>query len=208
MDISRIRLKIISRLKSYSQAGQDLFVMSLFEKGYHGTFVDVGCQLPDTINNTYLLEKNGWSGLSLDIIDYSKEWAKRKSKFVCGDALTSDFRKLFEDAGLPGTIDYLNVDIEGEGLRYKALENVMASGHAFKVITIEHDAYRGYALTEREPQRKLLNSMGYLLLCGDVVNGNRPYEDWWINPVYFKESEYMHYKCSNTHHIDILKKRI
>ncbi len=208
LDFKKNKIRILHFFKGYSQAGQDLFVLSLFDKAYKGTFVDVGCQLPVKINNTFLLEKNGWTGLSLDIVDYSKEWEVRKSKFVCGDALTSNFKSLFVENKLPKVIDYLNIDIEGDGLRYLALVNVLESNHEFKVITIEHDAYRGFELTEREPQRRILKEKGYFLLCSDVVNGNKPFEDWWISTKYFNESDYKNYKCSNTHYLDILKKGI
>ena len=36
----------------YSQAGQDEFVLSQFNEGYVGTFIDIGCRLPYEINNT------------------------------------------------------------------------------------------------------------------------------------------------------------
>ena len=65
-------------MESYSQCGQDLFVTSLL-KGGDKKFLDLGCYLPKKINNTYLLELNGWEGMSVDIIDYSEEWKNRNS---------------------------------------------------------------------------------------------------------------------------------
>ena len=192
--------------KSYSQAGQDIFVLSLFEKNYKGVFVDIGCQGPEIINNTLLLEENGWTGISFDIIDYSGEWQIRKTPFIVQDALICDYKKIFEEQNFNNPIDYLSLDIEGDGQRYQALKQVMKSGYEFKAITIEHDAYRGYDLTERQPQRKFLNEIGYLLLCADIICGGCQMEDWWINPKYFKESKYMFYHCSNTSFLEILNK--
>jgi len=193
-------------MNGYSQAGQDIFILSLFDKDYNGTFVDIGCNMPNTINNTLLLEKNGWTGISIDIENFSKEWESRKTPFIQVDALKCNYKDLFKSYNLPKVIDYLNLDIEGEGLRYKALERVMKIGD-FKAITIEHDLYRGYDLSERLPQRKLLSELGYLLLCSDVhVNNiNYPFEDWWVNPKYLNESQYIHYKSVYKSGFEIIK---
>ena len=68
-------------MESYSQCGQDLFVINLLNKD-NGTFLDLGCYLPKKINNTYLLETKGWKGVSIDIIDYSNEWNCRTNPFL------------------------------------------------------------------------------------------------------------------------------
>jgi len=192
-------------LEKYSQVGQDKFVLSLFDKDYKGTFIDIGCRLLDEINNTVMLEENGWFGLSLDIDNLSEQWTSRKSPFICHDALTCDYKELFIKYNLPKTIDYLSLDIEGNGTRFLALKKVMESGYDFKVMTIEHDAYRGYHNMERVPQRKLLTNLGYLLLCADVKI-DEPFEDWWINPKYFNEIDYIHLLSSDISYIKLLEK--
>ena len=159
--------------ETYSQAGQDLWVLSMFPKGYKGTFLDIGCFLPFYLNNTYLLELNGWSGLSVDIADYSERWKKRDTPFVCSDGTIFKIDKDY---------DYLSLDVEGEGKRYEVLKSIMDQGCNFKLISIEHDTYRGYIETEREPQRKLLKSLGYELYKPDVQLNGKSFEDWWVNP--------------------------
>ncbi len=67
-------------MESYSQCGQDIFVYNILKKN-NGTFLDLGCYLPKNINNTYLLELNGWSGISLDIIDYNEEWKEKINSY-------------------------------------------------------------------------------------------------------------------------------
>lgn len=172
-----------NKLKSYSQVGQDRFVLSMFPKNHKGFFIDIGCQLPNGINNTLLLEENGWDGISFDIVNYSKEWEKeRKTKFVCADALSCDFSKY----KLPKVIDYLSLDIEGDGSRVAALKRILNCGFVFKIITIEHDSYRGYEKTERDPQRELLTQAGYHLFLPDVSDHGLAFEDWWIHPEYIK----------------------
>lgn len=167
-------------LKNYSQVGQDLFVLNRFIPNHRGTWVDIGCRLPFEINNTLLLEENGWRGINIDIDDYAAEWMARKTPFVRADALTLDYKALFQQYQMPEVIDYLSLDIEGDGDRYKALQKVMESGYKFNVITIEHDAYRGFNESERMPQRELLTRLGYTLLVPDVYCGGAPFEDWWI----------------------------
>ena len=168
---------------TYSQVGQDKFVLSFFKDDYKGFFIDIGCQLPDKINNTLLLEKHGWNGISFDIVDYGKEWETRRTPFICADVLTCDFNEF----KVPKIIDYLSLDIDQfGGARYKALERVIDFGFEFKVITIEHDVYVGYDESERQPQRKLLKELGYSLRYPDVCNMGVPFEDWWINPKYIK----------------------
>lgn len=191
-------------MKTHSQSGQDIFIKSLIPIT-NGTFVDIGCWMPTTLNNTLMFEEIGWSGLSLDILDMSKEWSTRKTKFIQADALTTDYTKLFDENNMPMVIDYLTVDIEGNGHRFKALEKVLQSNRAFKIITVEHDSYRGYELTEAKPQRELLNNLGYFLVCKDVKCSGNPFEDWWVNPNFIEESSYKNIICDNKEYTEILK---
>jgi hypothetical protein len=197
---------ILKVMEKYSQAGQDEFVISLFDEKYCGTFLDIGCRLPNEINNTILLEENGWSGISLDIMDFSDEWKIRTTPFIIEDALKCDYENLFKIHKMPKVIDYLSLDIEGDGLRFLALEKIMKSGVEFKVITIEHDVYRGYDMAERMPQRNLLNGLGYFLVCSNVTLSGNPFEDWWVNPKHISEDKYLKLVSDNLSHYEILKK--
>jgi hypothetical protein len=190
----------------YSQVGQDQFVLSFFNKNYKGTFLDVGCWMPDEINNTLRLEENEWYGISIDITNMSKEWKIRKTPFICMNALKCDYKKLFEKYSMPKVIDYLSLDVEGNGDRFNALVSVLKSEYEFKIITIEHDAYRGYDLTERQPQRKFLSDMGYFLLCSNVLCSGNPMEDWWINPKYINKENYIKLSSESLSYGEILKK--
>ena len=170
--------------KCYSQVGQDLFVLSMFDKDFKGFFVDIGCQDPFFINNTYLLEQRGWDGLSFDIVDYSKEWQERKTPFVCTDVLRLKDYWLIH---LPQLVDYLSLDISPfAGARYKVLKTLLELGVEFKVITVEHDVWREecHDEFERLPQRALLTKFGYFLINPDVNAGGNSFEDWWVNPKY------------------------
>jgi len=178
-------------MESYSQCGQDLFVINLLNKD-NGTFLDLGCYLPKKINNTYLLETKGWKGVSLDIIDYSNEWSCRINPFLHADCFNVDYNQLLPKYYDSNTIDYLSLDMEKVGERYKLLEKILNIGYDFKIITIEHDSHLGneYVLNEKIPQREILEKHGYVLLCADVSQQKHPdlfYEDWWVNKKHFDE---------------------
>jgi hypothetical protein len=123
-----------------------------------------------------------------------------------GDALTLDYAWILDHFSIPKVIDYLNVDIEGEGLRFQALKQVFTSGREFKIITIEHDRYRGYIESEVKPQRDFLVENGYECICEDVCATGNPFEDWWINPKYFKDVDYQYLYSVNEDYNNILKK--
>ena len=46
--------------------GEDIFIVEYFKKKKNGFYIDVGCYHPIHRNNTYLLHKNGWSGIIID----------------------------------------------------------------------------------------------------------------------------------------------
>jgi len=183
----------MDKIKSYSQGGQDVFVYNILQKN-NGLFLDLGCSTPIFINNTYALELKGWSGISIDILDFYSDWKRdRKNKFVQADCMNLDYNAFLKQYYSTTIIDYLSLDMEGLGDRYKLLTKILNTDYEFKVITIEHDSYMDtetsddFTKFEKIPQRKLLKEKGYILLCSDVSQKNYPnlyYEDWWINPKY------------------------
>lgn len=69
---------------SYSQFGQDIFVLKkIFKNKNNGFFVDVGANHPILINNTYLLELNGWKGLSIEPQKHLKSLWPQARKTEC-----------------------------------------------------------------------------------------------------------------------------
>ena len=50
-----------------SQFGEDKKIIKLFNKSKKGTYLDVGCFHPTRQNNTYLMYKQGWSGINIDL---------------------------------------------------------------------------------------------------------------------------------------------
>ena len=66
-----LKHKHFIKKKSYSMDGEDLFIVEYFRKKNNGFYLDVGSYHPIHRNNTYLLHKNGWSGINIDIHQFS-----------------------------------------------------------------------------------------------------------------------------------------
>ena len=59
--------KLIKNSKSFSQEGEDKFLLGYFKDRVNGFYIDVGAFHPYRINNTYLLYKKGFKGINIDI---------------------------------------------------------------------------------------------------------------------------------------------
>ena len=66
-----LKHKHFIKKKSYSMDGEDIFIVEYFRKKNNGFYIDVGCYHPIHRNNTYLLNKKGWSGINIDIHRFS-----------------------------------------------------------------------------------------------------------------------------------------
>jgi len=164
----------------YSQAGQDRFVHTI-HGNTPGTFLDVGCHDPVHISNTYAIEQLGWRGLLIDIASElgPRIAEKRTSPFLCADATTIDWTATIRDYTLPKTIDYLSFDLDEAGA--SAFARMPWETLRFRILTVEHDAYR-FGDGTRQAMRATLRSHGYDLLCYDVCNDGVEFEDWWVDP--------------------------
>ena len=169
---------------NYSQAFQDIFVLSMLSGKKNGTYVEIGGDNPLVINNSYLLESEfGWIGISFEIIQTAVNFynSLRKNPCLCEDATTADYKKIFEDNNLPKQIDYLQVDIEPAQQTLNALLQLPHDDYRFSVITYESDIYRDGPDCQEEAM-KFLESHGYELVVRNVANEGNPYEDWYVDP--------------------------
>lgn len=75
-----IKNELIHFNHSYSQFGQDVFLLdTLLKDKKDGFFVDVGGNDPIIGNNTYLLERNGWTGLAFEPQpELNKKWSESR----------------------------------------------------------------------------------------------------------------------------------
>lgn len=172
--------------RNYSQAFQDLFVLTLLNGKRDGTYVEIGACEPKDNSNTYLLENDfGWKGISFEIDSnlVNKFNGIRENKCIIGDATIKDYKKIFSDLGYSKVIDYLQLDIEPAKNTFDAMLAIPFEDYKFRIITYEHDWYcddKSY----KEKSRKYLEFLGYELVISDVCFGNdkNSFEDWWVKP--------------------------
>lgn len=171
--------------KNFSQAYQDIFILMALNGKRNGTFVEIGAMDGQTISNTFLIEKYfDWTGISIDIDDINESFKKhnRNSNLIIQNALTINYKELFEKYNMPKNIDYLQLDIEPPENTLKCLKKIPFDDYNFSIITYETEAYYSNPQIKKE-SRNILKSNGYELLVGDVCNhGNDPFEDWYVNP--------------------------
>ena len=66
-----LKNKFFIKKKSYSMEGEDLEVLKMAKNINQGFYVDAGCYHPVHLNNTYLLYKKKWSGLNVDLSEFT-----------------------------------------------------------------------------------------------------------------------------------------
>jgi len=171
--------------QNYSQAMQDMFVLTMLNGKEKGTFVEIGAGDSFYGSNTALLDTVfGWSGISVEMNDaYKNDFLKnRNSKLILNDATKLNYSEIFEKNNLPKYIDYLQLDCEPAGITYDVLTKIPFDQYKFAVITYEHDEYTGDA-KYKELSRKFLLSKGYVLVVDNVAPDRLcSFEDWWIHP--------------------------
>lgn len=169
--------------KSYSQAGQDLFVLYCLNGKQNGLFLDLGCNHPTNINNTFILEKEfNWRGISIDIDKSMTDlYANTRTTVALNlDCTVLDFDKIIEIAG-SNHFDYLSLDLEPAEVTFACLKSIPFDKISFSVITFEHDFYRFGDGIQKE-SREIFTKNGYKLICKNVMNNNNSFEDWYYNP--------------------------
>ena len=193
---------------------QDEFVINMLDFKKCGYFLDIGSADATHCNNSKYFESLNWEGICIEFDDkYNNTYDDRNCKFLNVDALSLDYKTLFEENNTPKDIDYLSMDIDE--LSYKALLKLPFDEYKFKIITIEHDFYlHGDSL--RKKQRDLLLNRGYIIICKDVlVEQSRnlppkatiePFEDWYIHPEFFSEELISKIKGNKEYPSDIIMK--
>jgi tetratricopeptide (TPR) repeat protein len=166
-------------VKNFSQSYQDMFVLSMVNGKKNGTYFEIGAADPFHGNNTALLEKWGWIGTSLEILEpeVNKFKQQRKNEIILCDATKFDY------SILKGHIDYLQVDCEPPSTTYEIMTMIPWDQCSFGVITYEHDHYTDVSGSFRKKSRNFLLSKGYLLVASNIApNDTSCYEDWYVHP--------------------------
>ena len=98
-------------LKKGTQFGEDEYILDLFEKNFKGKFLDIGCYHPTRHNNTFLMYKNGWSGINIDLnplaIELFNFMRPRDININVGISDSEDEKKLFfiDELNTQNTLD-------------------------------------------------------------------------------------------------------
>ncbi len=181
-------------MNSYSQSGQDLFVLAATNNKHHGYFLEIGSNHPSYNNNSFLLETQyKWKGL---IVEYDKSFEtsykteRSNSIYVINDARVVNYREILDSNNFPTNMDYLQIDLDVDNKStldtLRLLEQRVFDKYKFATITFEHDIYSGNFFDTREISRKIFEKRGYVLAFPDVTvywNGkHQPFEDWYIHP--------------------------
>jgi hypothetical protein len=178
-------LRMFLEEDSNSQAGQESFVLNVFNRKKEGSYIEIGSFHAKDLSNTYLLESRyKWKGIGFEIspervAEYSKS---RINQIICTDATKCDYENIFDSYGMPNTIDYLQVDIEPAKNSFKALMMVLRTSYDFGVITFEHDIYVSRSnYIYKIMAFIMLRVRGYRRVGSNISNEGNPYEDWYIN---------------------------
>jgi tetratricopeptide (TPR) repeat protein len=172
--------------KNYSEAYQDMFILSMLNGKKNGTYLEIGAGNTFYGNNTALLETVfDWKGVSLDIDErfVTAFGQERKNPCVLKDATTVNYDRFLTGLDFGNTIDYLQLDCDPPEITYKILLTIPFEKYKFAVITYEHDDYCDDTKSFKEKSRKYLESFGYKLVANNIAPDNwRSYEDWWVHP--------------------------
>lgn len=194
--------------QNYSQAYQDMFVLSMLNGKKNGTFLEIGAWNPIFLNNSFLLEKEfGWNGISIDIEPGVEQQHKnsRNNTFILDNALNINYENLLLQYDFPKQIDYLSLDIEPHSKTLACLKLLPLDKYRFSVITFETDFYdkisEGEEMCHRvlNESREILLSKGYVLVAGNICNisNEDAFEDWYIDPLVINEEIYKKFQINH-----------
>jgi len=117
--------------KTFSEYGQDTWVINYFNQKRNGFFVDAGCVHPCNNNNTALLDIHyDWTGLCVgthDIENFDRKvygnlnWSSRKnSSFIFDKPINIDYEDVLESLGCRNGVDCLSIgkDLSEDAVRF------------------------------------------------------------------------------------------
>ena len=173
--LSMNKLKSLNIEGYRSQFGQDFILDRYYlNRMKKGVFIDVGCNHPERISNSYFFEKTRkWNGLAFDpLLKYYSDWQKeRKNTKYYGVALGNEeknikFIEIDAVSGWEDTLSAIKGNERKEDLRYpnvvrtvqmKRLSSFLSKGMAIDLLLIdvegaEYDALLGMNLSVNRPK--------------------------------------------------------
>lgn len=142
--------------KTYSDFGEDVWVLNTLNNKRQGFFLDVGCIHPFIRNNTALLElKNDWKGICIGLEDIESlrdngkiteeeerkwrgfDWSYRtNTNFFLKNPEQVDYESIFNTLRFPRTIDYLSLKISLPYNTVQFLKMIPFDSYRFSTITL------------------------------------------------------------------------
>ena len=207
------------KIHGFSQFGQDCFVDKILDTD-EGFFLDIGAGISHqsvdstpihSMSNTYWLEQERkWTGIGIDYDEAYINAARqsRSCKLLCADLMENNINDLLEQNDSPKNIDYLSFDVDDA--QGKVFSELDFSKYQFRVITYEHNLFRGNT-EEQKVSRATFKALGYKLLFGNVgyMNENgiwtqEAVEDWYVDAELFQK--YGHLAEDNLYPMEALLK--
>ncbi len=179
--------------KSYSQAMQDMFVLTVLNGKTNGTYLEIGSGDPFIGSNTALLEtKFNWNGLSMDwndkcVNDFNQF---RNNRCIKKNTLLTNFINVLGQFNMPTHMDYLSLDCDPQSTTYETLLRIPLDKYSFSVITYEHDFYNDPTRNYKYKAKEHLESYGYILVTNNIAaSPGHPFEDWYMHKDSFTQEE-------------------
>lgn len=198
----KFQFKNDNLISNYSQAYQDIFILSVLNYKKDGTYLEIGAGDPIVGSNTVLLEKDfNWFGIGIEINDdlsnlYNEQ---RKNKCITSDATTVNYENLLKQTFTGNRIDYLQIDCDPPSQSYNILKTIPFDSYQFNVITFEHDYYDDPEKKYKNLSMDYLKSNGYKLLVENIaVDKFFPFEDWWIHESIYSQTIKNNYENVDT----------
>jgi hypothetical protein len=169
--------------RSQTQASQDLFALEVCT---NKTYIEIGGNHPQKINNTYSLDlDHGWKGFSVELSKkWESSWTESLRNNICyfNNAITFDYASALAEQGMDKNVGYLSCDIEPPKNTFAALQRVINQGIEFECITFEHDQYNFPSTNFNEQATNFLKRYGYRIAVNNVFFKKPwlPFETWFV----------------------------
>lgn len=182
-----------STTTTFGQASQDMLVLLLNRFKKNGHYLEIGSNDPIQTNNTYLLEKEyQWRGIMVEIDPHFAALYKVHRPLavhLIGDASQFSYSQVLQEHHFPTEMDYLQIDLDVENRSTLQLlelfDKTVFPYYKFRVLTFEHDIYRGDFFSTQATSRAILQKHGYVRLFNNVSvffeNKWCPFEDWYVH---------------------------
>jgi FkbM family methyltransferase len=195
---------------SYSQIGQDLWVVQFLNNKQKGYFLDIGAYDGIHYSNSYLLEHMFfWDGLLVEanpnnyrLLRTNRPNAKNLMYAItdyCGYAnidniqmsskINDDIHQTIKVPSMTFTELFKIYDVpkeidymslDIEGYESKALSKFPFNAHKCNLVTVEHNLYIN-GPNNKNQIKEILTNNDYVLIKDNVSHQNNPFEDWYAH---------------------------